>query len=119
MAPEVYAAKEAYDPLQADMWSLGVLLTIMLTGAPLVEKPNCDDRQFRVLHRSGVRKLARVFPKKPTEEAWDLLERLLDTEPTQRPTLEEVSKHPFLSETECLSDSWQRPSAVYCSPTAW
>ncbi|KAF4319552.1 hypothetical protein JM18_005804 [Phytophthora kernoviae] len=98
MSPEVYAAKESYDPLQADMWSLGVLLAIMLAGAPLVEKPSLSDPQFRVLSQGGgVRKLRHVFPRQLTEEVWDLLQGLLDMDPTKRLTLEEVNEHPFLS----------------------
>ncbi|POM80546.1 CAMK protein kinase [Phytophthora palmivora] len=98
MAPEVYAAKERYDPLQADIWSLGVLLAIMLAGAPLVEKPTCDDRQFRVLsHGGGVRKLRRIFRGKLSEVVLDLMDKLLTMDPRKRPTLEQVLEHPFLS----------------------
>lgn len=98
MAPEVFAAKESYNPLQADIWSLGVLLAIMLAGSPLVEKPTRDDRQFRVLgHGGGVRKLRRVFPRKLSEGAWDLMEKLLNMDPNKRPTLEQVADHQFLS----------------------
>ncbi|KAE9029178.1 hypothetical protein PR003_g2954 [Phytophthora rubi] len=98
MAPEVFAAKQPYEPLPADMWSLGVLLAIMLAGAPLVEKPTADDRQFRVLsHGGGVRKLRRVFPRKLSEATWDLMEKLLSMDPHKRPTLEQVAEHPFLT----------------------
>ncbi|KAG7386096.1 hypothetical protein PHYPSEUDO_000688 [Phytophthora pseudosyringae] len=110
MAPEVFAAKEAYDPLQADMWSLGVLLAIMLAGAPLVEKPTGDDRQFRVLsHGGGVRKLRRVFPRKLSEGAWDLMEKLLHMDPHKRATLEQVAGHPFLA-----SDHHHTPNYANC-----
>ncbi|KAG6967117.1 hypothetical protein JG688_00006466 [Phytophthora aleatoria] len=110
MAPEVFAAKEPYDPLQADIWSLGVLLAIMLAGAPLVEKPTCDDRQFRVLsHGGGVRKLRRAFPRKLSGEVWDLMEKLLTLDPHRRPTLEQVAEHPFLS-----SDSHHSANYVNC-----
>ncbi|GMF28636.1 unnamed protein product [Phytophthora lilii] len=98
MAPEVFAALEPYDPLQSDMWSLGVLLAIMLAGAPLVEKPTCEDRQFRALsHGGGVRQLRRVFPRKLSEVTWDLMEKLLNMDPMKRPTLEQVVEHPFFT----------------------
>jgi calcium-dependent protein kinase len=107
MAPEVFAAQTPYDPLQADMWSLGVLLAIMLAGAPLVEKPTSDDRQFRVIsHGGGVRKLRRVFPRKLSEVAWDLLDKLLTMEPTKRLTLEQVAAHPFLSSEPQLNANY-------------
>lgn len=35
MAPEV-VAREAYDPSKADVWSLGIMWFMMLTGSPLL-----------------------------------------------------------------------------------
>ncbi|KAI9921423.1 hypothetical protein PsorP6_001791 [Peronosclerospora sorghi] len=98
MAPEVYAANEPYDALQADMWSLGVLLAIMLMGAPLVEKPACTDRRFCVLNQAGsVRGLYKLFPSELADVTWDLLDKLLRINPTERPTLEQVADHAFLA----------------------
>uniref|UniRef100_M4C4E0 Protein kinase domain-containing protein n=1 Tax=Hyaloperonospora arabidopsidis (strain Emoy2) TaxID=559515 RepID=M4C4E0_HYAAE len=97
MAPEVFAATAPYHALPADIWSLGVLLAIMLTGAPLVDNPTMKDRHFRVLSQGGgVRKLHRVFPRKLSDVTWDLLEKMLTIDPEQRPTLEQVATHPFL-----------------------
>ncbi|CEG40459.1 camk protein kinase [Plasmopara halstedii] len=98
MAPEVFAVREPYDPLSADIWSLGVLLAIMLTGVPLVRKPTNDDRHFCVLsHGGGVRELRHIFPSKLSENVWDLMDKLLTIDPQRRPTLEQVAEHPFLS----------------------
>ena len=98
MAPEVFAATASYSALPADIWSLGVLLAIMLTGAPLVDRPTLSDRHFCVLSQGGgVRKLHRVFPRKLSDGAWDVLEQMLHVDPLHRPTLEQVAAHPFLS----------------------
>lgn len=98
MAPEVFAVQESYDPLAADIWSLGVLLAIMLTGAPLIEKPSMGDYRFCVLSQGGgVRQLSHIFPSKLSEDGWDLMEKVLSIDPIQRPTLEQVATHPFLS----------------------
>ncbi|CAH0482246.1 unnamed protein product [Peronospora belbahrii] len=98
MAPEVFAAKESYDPLAADIWSLGVMFAIMLSGAPLVEKPTYGDRHFRVLSQGGgIRKLRYIFPCKLSNVALDFMEELLNINPHERPTLEQVAKHSFLS----------------------
>lgn len=49
MAPEVYAGGP-YQPPAADMWSLGVLLFVMLSGAPPLNKPIMKDWWFARIH---------------------------------------------------------------------
>ncbi|KAF1325702.1 Camk protein kinase, partial [Globisporangium splendens] len=48
MAPEV-VADTAYDPIRADIWSLGILLFILLTGSPLFETVTPQDLAFNAL----------------------------------------------------------------------
>jgi serine/threonine protein kinase len=46
IAPEIYADSGAYDAKRADVWSLGVILFIMMTGAPPMERPSKGDKRF-------------------------------------------------------------------------
>jgi calcium-dependent protein kinase len=54
MAPEVLAGVQ-YDATKADVWSLGVMLFIMLIGAPPVETASSADARFRLITNKGIR----------------------------------------------------------------
>ncbi|GLE10938.1 hypothetical protein PINS_up023210 [Pythium insidiosum] len=54
MAPEVLSGS-SYDPKKADVWSLGVMLFIMLFGAPPVESAAPTDARFKIISTKGIR----------------------------------------------------------------
>ncbi|EQC42378.1 CAMK/CAMKL protein kinase [Saprolegnia diclina VS20] len=97
MAPEVYQGV-AYQPLLADMWSLGILLYIMLTGAPPIESTSVDDERYRVLHTSGIRALVKVWHLGGyfSPDALDVVDGLLQVNPVKRMTTHSLLHHPFL-----------------------
>lgn len=113
MAPEVVqtAPGELYNGLQADVWSLGVLLFIMVTGAPPFERASDADPRFRVVRNKGVRDLLRGwrFDGKLPAAVQDLLVEMLAVDPAGRATADQVCANPWVAEADVGEDD--KPTA--------
>ncbi|KAF0709595.1 Aste57867_5820 [Aphanomyces stellatus] len=98
IAPEVFDNVAPYDPAKADVWSLGIIFFLLLTGVPLVNLPSKMDESFDFLTRFGVKKLIQGWELEDcvSDDAANLLERMLVINPNQRCTLQEVAQHPFV-----------------------
>ncbi|KAG9410226.1 hypothetical protein AC1031_018260 [Aphanomyces cochlioides] len=97
MAPEMHTGN-AYDAAAADVWSLGIMLFIMLTGSPPVETSESSDSVMQFILHHGWRALVRAwnFDDAVTDDAMDLLEKMLVVDPDQRMALAYVLSHPFV-----------------------
>ncbi|KAK3671517.1 serine/threonine-protein kinase gin4 [Recurvomyces mirabilis] len=91
-APEVVSSKP-YDGTQADVWSSGVILYVMLTGTTPFNYS--ADGDIRVLFRDIAR--ARYWmPPTLSPEAKDLIQRIFVPDPSTRISMDEIWEHPLL-----------------------
>jgi aurora kinase len=88
LPPEMVEGREHSSSV--DVWSLGVLMYEFLVGTPPFEAEG---------HSATYRRISRVdlrFPKGLSEDAKDLIFRLLQKEPKRRIELELVRRHPWI-----------------------
>jgi len=97
-APELLLDKP-YD-LACDIFSMGVVLFILITGYPPFEQAHYSDRWFRPLAKGDGAKFWKYHAGcsiSNDEKCKDLLEKMLCYDPKQRITIAEIKKHPWFN----------------------
>ncbi|KAG2427935.1 hypothetical protein HXX76_011922 [Chlamydomonas incerta] len=92
IAPEVL--KEDYDKT-ADIWSLGVILYILLSGSMPFGGPNPE--AITKMVAAGKYSLESAVWKGVSAEAKDILAAMLQMEPEKRATLQQLKNHPWFA----------------------
>ncbi|RLO02390.1 hypothetical protein DYB28_006843 [Aphanomyces astaci] len=77
----------------ADVWSLGILLFILLSGIPPLEVPSEIDARFRIIRQDGIHVLAKMWGLTMSKDALDLLSCIIRAQPDERPSLDEILCH--------------------------
>jgi serine/threonine-protein kinase HSL1 (negative regulator of Swe1 kinase) len=97
-----YAAPELlnnlpYDGSTADVWSLGVVLFVMLTGDPPFNYRNDIPESHRLTMLYGQICSAKyTIPEFLSREAKDLIRRIFVVDPKRRITIRDLWLHPFM-----------------------
>ena len=95
IAPEVINGK--YDE-QCDLWSIGVIMYIMLIGSPPFDGKDDDDILRHI--SSGKYSTSSKQYKKLSNNAKDLLSKLLEYDPSLRITARNALNHPWFKSNE-------------------
>ncbi|KAI8071804.1 kinase-like domain-containing protein [Gongronella butleri] len=89
-APELLRATPYYGP-EVDVWSLGVVIYVMVTGTVPF-----DDKSMPGLH-DKIKRGQVNFPAHLSDECVDLLRRIFVTDPAQRIYLSDICLHPWMN----------------------
>ncbi|KAJ4928427.1 hypothetical protein JOQ06_016219 [Pogonophryne albipinna] len=88
-APEILLGDE-YDAPAVDIWSLGVILFMLVCGQPPFQETNDSETLTMIMDCKY------TVPPHISHACKDLIARMLQREPTQRATLEEIGAHEWL-----------------------
>ncbi|KAG4302335.1 hypothetical protein PCK1_001607 [Pneumocystis canis] len=91
IAPEVLFGKQEGHSFEVDLWAVGIIMYAMLIG-----KPPFQSKEVKAIYKN-IRENRYVFPENiPISlEAKDLIGSLLDTDPLNRPCIDEIAEHAF------------------------
>jgi serine/threonine protein kinase len=100
MSPEIFENKENFDGFAIDLWATGVILYIMLTGFPPYDQASVTDQRFELIVTGKLVEQLHNWDIFVSDEAGDLMQRMLQMDPRDRPTLAQVMAHPWVARGE-------------------
>lgn len=100
IAPEVYdQTATSIHPMSCDMWAIGIILFISLTGIFPMEMAIPADVKYRLIAVDGrLADVVRHWNLNISEGAVDLIQRLLRPNPADRLTLQQARAHPWMNQ---------------------
>ncbi|GAB4821071.1 hypothetical protein N2152v2_008117 [Parachlorella kessleri] len=85
-----------YDPVKSDVWALGVLLFLLVSGQYPFEDPLQPQNVVATLGNIA-RGRRKALPRRVSPQCAALIESMLCLDPSQRLTLQEIAAHPWLA----------------------
>ena len=97
-APEIYFGTATESSGQADVFSLGVTLFVLLCGIPPFDLPDpAADQRYRYIQMGRMQALLDLWQKKSVPAgAVDLMTKMLAHDPSERISIAQVLLHPWI-----------------------
>jgi len=93
-APEMIAGKK-YNGTNVDIWSCGVILFALICGYLPFEDPNTSNLYKKILSADF------QTPNYVSDDAKDIFDKILNTDPEKRLTIDEIRQHPWFKLVPC------------------
>jgi serine/threonine protein kinase len=113
MSPEVFANTDAFDGFAIDLWAAGVILYIMLTGFPPYDQASRTDQRFELIVTGRLMEQLRNWRIMLSDEAGDLMQRMLRLDPRKRLSLAQVMSHAWVTNPDVQAPPPAEPSPFY------
>ena len=84
-------AGKKYNGTNVDIWSCGVILFALICGFLPFEDPNTSNLYKKILSADF------QTPSYVSDEAKDLFQKILNTDPEQRLTIDQIRAHPWFN----------------------
>mmetsp|Transcript_16058 Transcript_16058/g.21498 ORF Transcript_16058/g.21498 Transcript_16058/m.21498 type:complete len:176 (-) Transcript_16058:440-967(-) len=96
MSPEIFRNRRPFDGHAVDLWAVGVILFMMVTGIPPWDRPSAVDPRFlHICRRALLEKICVNWGLGLSRPLMDLLQRMFYENPTRRLSLEQIRAHPW------------------------
>jgi serine/threonine protein kinase len=96
IAPEVLRQDEYFHPFAVDIWALGIILFIVLTGVPPMDLASINDERYSMICEQRLGEMITTWGYTLSNEVIDLIQRILHPDPLQRLTLQQIIDHPWM-----------------------
>ena len=100
----------SYDPESVDVWAMGVMLYLLLTGTYPFEDRTRPGNVTATLRRVREGRV-NPFPNRVNPAAIDLVGRMIQVDPRRRARLEDVANHPWLREETEFAVDFERATS--------
>ena len=105
-APELFF-KIPYDGIKVDIYSLGIILMNLATSKSPFKQAIMNDKYYKYIMKGNIKKYWKLASKEIreiSEELKDLFIKMVSFNPKERPTIDEILKHPWMKEVEDLNE---------------
>lgn len=97
VSPEVLREDPTFSPVLTDIWAAGIILFMVLTGVPPVDKATVADERYCMIIRGELGAMLASWDMDLSPEVVDLMQRMLQADPASRITLAEIARHPWMA----------------------